>query len=203
MGTIARTSAELNSRTERLGQPESGLHHRLAQHHCKHRHVQNTSAFDFRRFYFAKFGFICKSVCTGVALMMDARDDFSHEVAAYLQNLDDDVRVCNWGTDADDHPMLPTVICCWRVFDYFCELLVFEFLEQRKFVVQMQTCPSASFRWPAAVSPSRLGRSPGVCWTLASCSDPGACSSVRCSTFTRATPRCSAPQEPSNRKHIR
>jgi len=44
--------------------------------------------------------------------MMDARDDFSHEVAAYLRDLDDDVRVCNWATDADDHPMLPTVICC-------------------------------------------------------------------------------------------
>ena len=57
-------------------------------------------------------------VCTGVALMMDARDDFSHEMAGYLQTLDDEVRVCNWATDADDHPLLPTVICCRRVFPF-------------------------------------------------------------------------------------
>ena len=96
--------------------------------------------------------------------MMDARDDFSHEVAGYLRNLDDDVRVCNWATDADDHPMLPTVICCYRVFDcVLVNLFAFVYFDQDKFVARMQTCFYVFFRCPAAVSPSRLGRSLGVC----------------------------------------
>ena len=41
--------------------------------------------------------------------MMNAYDDFSHEVAAHLQTIDADVRVCNWSTDSEDHSMLPTV----------------------------------------------------------------------------------------------
>ena len=45
----------------------------------------------------------------GIALMMNAHDDFSHEVAAHLQTKDADVRVCNWSTDSEDHSMLPTV----------------------------------------------------------------------------------------------
>ena len=52
--------------------------------------------------------------------MMDARDNFSHEVAAYLQTQDPEVRVCNWSTDADDHSLLPTVhfVRVWSVLDW-------------------------------------------------------------------------------------
>lgn len=63
------------------------------------------------QFVYGRDSLVRAFIYTGLALMMDARDDFSHEVAAYLQARHAGVRVCNWATDTDDHPFLSTVTC--------------------------------------------------------------------------------------------
>jgi succinylglutamate desuccinylase len=46
---------------------------------------------------------------SGVALMMSPKDTFAHTVGAYLNKVDEDVRIVEWDEKATDWGMLPTI----------------------------------------------------------------------------------------------
>lgn len=46
---------------------------------------------------------------TGHVMLLSPKDELSAAIAAYLQTVDDSVRVCHWNPNATDYPMLPSI----------------------------------------------------------------------------------------------